>query len=196
MEKPKWIFVLAGTRAILALTLLRVVVGGIMFAHGIQKLMAPGHFVDSVRALKLPVPELLGWLAIVAEVAGGLGLMVGLLTSVAALGVAFTMFVAVASVHLKNGLFAAHGGFEYPLTLLCVALFFIANGAGPLSIDGLLRARLQAHEQPGHAAPSQAAYEAARAVGADIDAHERVDSVTEAGLEPAGDPPPHPRRVH
>ena len=75
------------------LTLVRVVLGVVIFAHGAQKLLGwfggPGlgatlsAFRDQLR-----IPPALACLAIAAEFFGGLGLIVGLLTRVAALGVA------------------------------------------------------------------------------------------------------------
>jgi putative oxidoreductase len=78
------------------------------------------------------------YLAVTGEFVGGLGLLAGLLTRVAALGPVCTMVVAILTVHLGHGLFAKNGGYEYPLTLLLVSAFFAFNGAGPISMDALL----------------------------------------------------------
>src|SRR5436309_10163181 len=92
------------------LTIVRVVLGVVIFAHGAQKLLGwfggPGlgatlrTFRDQLR-----IPAALTCLAIAAEFFGGLGLIVGLFTRVAALGVAVTIAVALLTVHLKNGFF-------------------------------------------------------------------------------------------
>lgn len=119
----------------LALTLLRISTGIIMAAHGWDKLQNLNATVEQFGAMGIPKAGV--YLAIAGELGGGLGLIVGLLTPVAAFGVFCTMAVAVLHVHLKNGLFAKDGGFEYPLTLAMVALYFIMRGAGPISLDGI-----------------------------------------------------------
>ncbi|MDL1871868.1 DoxX family protein [Deltaproteobacteria bacterium PRO3] len=119
----------------LALTLLRISTGIIMAAHGWDKLQNLNATVEQFGAMGIPKAGV--YLAIAGELGGGLGLIVGLLTPVAAFGVFCTMAVAVLHVHLKNGLFAKDGGFEYPLTLAMVALYFIMRGAGPVSLDGI-----------------------------------------------------------
>lgn len=119
----------------LALTLLRISTGIIMAAHGWDKLQNLNATVEQFSAMGIPKAGV--YLAIAGELGGGLGLIVGLLTPVAAFGVFSTMAVAILHVHLKNGLFAKDGGFEYPLTLAMVALYFIMRGAGPISLDGI-----------------------------------------------------------
>lgn len=119
----------------LALTLLRISTGIIMAAHGWDKLQNLHATVEQFGAMGIPKAGV--YLAIAGELGGGLGLIVGLLTPIAAFGVFCTMAVAILHVHLKNGLFAKDGGFEYPLTLAMVALYFIMRGAGPVSLDAL-----------------------------------------------------------
>ncbi|MCC6272072.1 MAG: DoxX family protein [Deltaproteobacteria bacterium] len=119
----------------LALTLLRISTGIIMAAHGWDKLQNLNATVEQFGAMGIPKAGV--YLAIAGELGGGLGLIVGLLTPIAAFGVFCTMAVAILHVHLKNGLFAKDGGFEYPLTLAMVALYFIMRGAGPISLDGI-----------------------------------------------------------
>jgi putative oxidoreductase len=65
--------------------------------------------------------------------------LIGLLTPIAAFGVACVMAVAILAVHGSNGLFAQDNGFEYPLTLFATAVFFLLRGPGPLSADALMR---------------------------------------------------------
>ena len=77
-----------------------------------------------------------------AEFFGGLFLIVGLLTRPAALVLAFTMIVAIVSVHLPNGLFMANNGYEFGLALLVISVGLVFRGAGSLSVDRLLQAQL------------------------------------------------------
>ena len=65
-------------------------------------------------------------------------LALGLLTPLGAALVASVMLVATITVHLKNGFFAAGGGYEYNLVLAAAALSIAFTGPGALSIDALL----------------------------------------------------------
>ena len=93
---------------------------------------------------QLGIPAPLAYLAIAAEFFGGLGLIVGFLARVAAVGVAVTMAVAMVKVHLQHGFFLnwfgdkqGHG-FEYHLLALALALVVIVHGAGAFSLDRAL----------------------------------------------------------
>lgn len=125
----------------LSRTLLRGVIGVIMTAHGWQKLIGFADWHAQVEQLGIPLPDITAWLAVGAEFLGGLALIFGLLTRLAGLAVMVNMIVAIATVHIGNGLFAQNGGFEYPLLLAATALYFLATGAGPISVDALLRNR-------------------------------------------------------
>lgn len=122
-------------------TLLRVIVGVILAAHGWLKMMDYGAWQNQVASLDIPFPEIAAPLALAGELLGGLGLIFGLFTRVAAFGAFCVMAVAIATVHLHKGLFAQNGGFEYPLALAAAALFFVAAGPGPVSLDMYLRRR-------------------------------------------------------
>lgn len=189
MEKPSRVLVVGDTKSLAALTLFRVVVGVIMAAHGLQTAMDPAQFQGHLEQMGFPLPSLMTYLAIAGELFGGLGLAVGLLTPIAAFGVACTMIVAIATVHLKHGLFAANGGFEYPLLLLMSALWFMAAGAGPWSVDAIIRAARGARPS------TVSAHERAVSPMRHDAMFDRADVITEAGNEsfPASDPPAHSR---
>lgn len=121
----------------LALTLLRVFTGVVMATHGWLKIQTFAQTVGQFAALGMPAPKVMASLAIAGEFGGGLGLIVGLLTPLAALGVFITMAVAVFKVHIGNGLLAMNNGFEYPGTMMFVALYFVMRGGGPISLDAL-----------------------------------------------------------
>src|SRR3954447_7213516 len=95
-------------------TLLRIALGIIFFAHGAQKML--GWFggygytgtMHSFTASGIPAP--LAFLAIAAEFFGGLGLIFGLLGRVAAIGITVNMLVAIAAVHAKFGFFMNWAG--------------------------------------------------------------------------------------
>ncbi len=133
--------------------LLRVVTGIVFFAHGAQKMLGwfGGHgFSATMNAFTgmMHIPALFAFLAILAEFAGSLGLITGLLSRVAALGIAVNMVVAIAMVHGAHGLFmnwSGHQqgeGFEYHLLAIGLALVVLVHGAGKASLDALIARRL------------------------------------------------------
>src|SRR3954454_16877023 len=116
--------------------LLRVVVGLTLAGHGAQKLFGwfGGHGPRGTAAffggtLGFRSPLLMALLAGTSEL-GGLLFAVGFLTPLASLGIVSTMLVAIATVHWKNGFWAASGGYEFNLVLLTVATAVAATGPG------------------------------------------------------------------
>ncbi len=131
-----------------AALILRVPVGLILAAHGAQKLF--GWFGGNglagtagwLSSMGMEPGFLMAILAGGAEFFGGLALVLGLLTRPAALVAAFTMLVAIFSVHINNGLFVADGGYEYALTLMVALLALAVQGGGYLSMDNALSKKL------------------------------------------------------
>ena len=132
-----------------ALTLQRIVLGGVMFAHGAQKLggwFGGNGFAATMSGLTqhAHIPAPLAFLVIVSEFFGSLLLVAGLLTRVAAFGCACVMTGAVLMQHVANGLFmnwfgAQRGeGIEYHLLALALALPLLFLGGGAASVDGWL----------------------------------------------------------
>lgn len=136
------------TKAGSAAFILRVPVGSILAAHGAQKLF--GWFGGNglagtaqwLSSMGIEPGYLMALLAGGAEFFGGLALVIGLLTRPAALVAAFTMLVAIFSVHIGNGLFAADGGYEYALTLFVALIALAVQGGGYLSVDNALSEKL------------------------------------------------------
>ena len=130
------------------LTLLRVVLGIVIFPHGAQKVLGwfGGHgFKASMKSFtNAGIPALLAVLAIAAEFFGPLGLAFGFLTRIAAFGIACVMLVAIVAVHWSHGFFMNwYGnqkaeGFEYHLLVLGIAIALIIVGAGDWSLDSAL----------------------------------------------------------
>lgn len=110
---------------------IELVVGTVMFVHGLPKLANPAGFAE--RAVG-GIPILLAYLVIAAEVGGGLLLLAGLLVRLSAFGVLCVMMVAVTQVHWATGL-TGPGGFEFALTILAAAIALLVVGPDPLSID-------------------------------------------------------------
>src|SRR5688572_30380529 len=100
------------------IAVLRVAVGGIFVAHGVQKLAVFGisGLAGFMSQLGIPFPTLSAVAVTAAELGGGLALVAGLFTRWAALPIAFSMAVAAVTVHLKGGFFLPDG-IEYVLTL-------------------------------------------------------------------------------
>ncbi|HBV76893.1 MAG TPA: DoxX family protein [Vibrio sp.] len=137
------------TNASFAPLILRIPTGIILMAHGSQKLFGwfgggglegTGQFMAS---LGLSPGELMAFLAGSGEFFGGLLILLGLLTRPAAAVVAFTMVVAIVSVHLPNGLFLANGGYEFGLALLAIAVSLVFSGSGRVGIDNLIFKKLK-----------------------------------------------------
>ena len=139
---------LMGTSNDVSFTMLRVVLGVVFFAHGAQKMLGWfGGFgfhgtMGFFTHMGMPAP--LAFLIICIEFFGGLGLIVGLLTRIAALGVAGDMIGAIFLVHLQNGFFMnwmggqKGEGIEYHLLALAMAAALLLRGAGAFSVDRAL----------------------------------------------------------
>ncbi len=140
----KLIQTVLGTRAGYGLTVLRVFVGIIFAAHGSQKLF--GWFgggglagtAQWMESIGLTPGTLMALLSGGTEFFAGLALIVGLLARPAALGLSFTLLVAIFSVHIHNGLFMANNGYEFALALLGGTVAVLLEGTGKLSIDGAI----------------------------------------------------------
>ena len=122
----------------------RVIVGVIMVAHGLQKLtqMGPGNFGGQVLAgLGVPLPELMGYLVTFVELLGGILLIVGLFSRLTALLLTIDLVVAILLVKLNVGLIAPQGsgaGAELDLALIAGLLVVLLAGPGKLSVDHTL----------------------------------------------------------
>jgi putative oxidoreductase len=127
-----------------ALLVLRLVVGGLFFGHGAQKLFGwfgghglagTGGFFETI-GFRPGRPFAL--VAAAAEVGGGLLLALGLFVPAAAALIAGVMATAIAAVHWRKGLWNTNGGIEFPLVLAVVAFAVAAIGAGRYSLDAAL----------------------------------------------------------
>jgi putative oxidoreductase len=131
------------------LTLLRLVMGVIFFAHGAQKAFGwfggygfSGTMAFFTQTMHIPAP--FAFLAICAEFLGGLGLILGALGRIAAFGIACNMMVAIMLVHHNFGLFMnwtgqqKGEGFEYHLLAIAIAVVLMARGSGAFSVDRAL----------------------------------------------------------
>ena len=137
---------LTGTHSDWTVGIVRIMLGLVFFAHGAQKMLGwyggPG-LAKSMRTFTedLHLPSTLAFLVIAGEFLGGIGLIVGLFSRIAALVIAVTMLGAIATVHFRFGLFLnwfggqkGHG-IEYHLLAIALALVVVVKGAGAFSID-------------------------------------------------------------
>ena len=135
-----------GGRAAYGLLLIRLVFGGALVLHGLQKIGAPTSWMNGFGPGAPPAP--LQFLAFFSEFAGGLALMFGLLTPLAALGVMATMAVAALTAHGADPWIGGpgQGSKESALGYFAFALLMLLSGPGRLSLDALLFGRKSAVE--------------------------------------------------
>jgi len=132
------------TRSGWGITALRIAVGIIFAAHGSQKLFGlfGGYGLTGtaqwMESIGLGPGLLMALLSGSAEFFGGLALVFGLLVRPAAVVLAFTLVVAILSVHIHNGLFMANNGYEFAFALLGATVAVLIEGAGKLSLDRII----------------------------------------------------------
>jgi putative oxidoreductase len=135
---------------------LRLIVGFGFMEHGFAKLSrGPDHFAAILQALGTPAPHFMAWISILTELLGGLAVLLGAFIPFASIPMAILLIVAIFTVHLRFGFSSikllavtAVGpqlgppGYETNLLYLACLAALILGGAGPLSIDGLIRKRI------------------------------------------------------
>jgi putative oxidoreductase len=126
----------------LAIALLRIVTGIVFLAHGYQKLFTMG--ISGVQGgftkMGVPMPTVTAVLVTFLEFFGGIGLVIGLLTRLIALGLAIDMLGAMVFVHFANGFFLPKG-YEFVLMLMVASLTLVVGGPGRFSVDDMLANR-------------------------------------------------------
>lgn len=132
----------------ISLTVVRVVSGIIFFVHGAHKvlgLFGGGGLAATVQSMsQMGLPPAVVYLVCFTEFLGGIALILGVLTRVAATGIMIEMIVAIIMVHGKNGFFInwfmipdkGHG-YEYNLALIAMSLALVLSGGGVLALDNL-----------------------------------------------------------
>jgi putative oxidoreductase len=128
----------------LGLLIIRLVIGVLFIGHGAQKLFGwfGGHGLKGTggwfESIGMKPGVKMALLAGLAELIGGIFFALGLLTPLAAILIAATMFMAIIKVHGQNGIWATSNGYEYNLTLLAVAIGIALVGPGQYALDAIL----------------------------------------------------------
>jgi len=124
------------------LAVLRVITGIVFAAHGGQKLFVHGFegVGGAFGQMGVPLPGVTGPLVALVELLGGLALIFGLLTRLAAFGLSVVMLGAILMVHLAGGFFLP-SGVEFALSLFGVAVALALIGPGRFSLDAVLGRR-------------------------------------------------------
>ena len=123
------------------LVILRLVVGGIVAAHGAQKLFGwwggPGMtgWLGAMNRMRIRPPEPWAWISALAELLGGLGFVVGLLNPLPSLAILGSMLAAIALVHWPRGFWVAKGGYEFNLSTIAAIATIALAGPGTYSLD-------------------------------------------------------------
>ncbi|WP_457964443.1 DoxX family protein [Arthrobacter sp. D1-29] len=126
-----------------AITILRVILGFLFTAHGWQKFneFTIAGTQASFAKMGVPAAEVAAPVIASLELAGGIALILGVLTRVVAALLALDMLGALFLVHAPAGIFAATGGYELVLLLAAAALALALTGAGRISVDRALFGR-------------------------------------------------------
>ena len=125
--------------ASLAPLAVRVIVGIIIVAHGLQKLTGgPANFGQGLAGMGVPLPVLMAYVVTFVELIGGILLIIGLLSRLAALLLTIDLAVAILLVKVNTSLIAPQGsgaGAELDLALIAGLLVILFAGPGKLSLD-------------------------------------------------------------
>ena len=141
---------------------LRLIVGYGFMQHGFSKLSrGPEAFAGILQALGVPAAHFMAWVSILTELLGGLAILMGAFVTLASIPTAILLLVAVFTVHLPNGFSSiklvavtAAGpqfgpvGYEMNLLYLACLAGLVLGGAGPFSLDALLKERESKNSLP------------------------------------------------
>jgi putative oxidoreductase len=136
---------------------LRLIVGYGFMEHGFAKLgRGSDSFAAILHAIGVPAPHFMSWVTILVEIFGGLAIFLGAFVVLVSLPMAAILLVAMFTVHLPYGFSSiklqavtaagaqfGQPGYETDLLYLASLVSLVVSGAGPLSIDGLIRSKFR-----------------------------------------------------
>jgi putative oxidoreductase len=125
------------------LAVLRVIIGIVFLAHGLQKIFqfGVGGFAGNLEGQGVPLPLFFAVVVTLVEVLGGVALILGIFTRLVTVPLAIDMLVAMLMVHLPNGFFMMNNGIELTLILLAASVALALAGSGEASLDKVLASR-------------------------------------------------------
>ena len=85
----------------------------------------------------------MGYMVGIGQFFGGLAILLGIFTRIAAAGIAIIMLGAIYLVHLPHGFDVSRGGFEYAFTMLLIALALVFTGPGAYSLAAAMPSSLR-----------------------------------------------------
>ena len=135
-----------------AALLLRLALGGLFLAHASLKLFVFTPTGTAQFFASVGVPGALAYVTIAAETLGGVALILGIQTRLAALALTPVLLGAIATVHGPAGFFFdnAHGGWEYPAFWTIALVTQALLGDGAYAIGGFRRSHSHAQLAPVH----------------------------------------------
>ncbi|MGQ5606446.1 DoxX family protein [Streptomyces sp. EKS3.2] len=152
----------------------RLVAGAVMMVHGIDKLVdGPAGFGAFLSGTSVPAPDVTAWAVTIGETAGGLFLVLGLLSRWTALLLTVHLCLAMALVNADTGFMtpqqgaASGSGVEFPLMTVAALLVVLLAGPGPLALDRVLGVEAGAPGRRGPGSASGAGAVAGAESGAD-----------------------------
>lgn len=135
-----------------AITILRILLGVVLFPHGAQKLLGwfGGYGFEGTMGFLTTtagLPWILAFLVIMIEFFGAIALIFGFATRIVSFAVILLFAGIVFTSHLQNGFFMNWSGqlqgegFEYHLLVIGIAFSLLISGAGSWAVDRKLLKR-------------------------------------------------------
>lgn len=117
-----------------SMLVLRVALGSIFLAHGLQKIAGLEGIIKFFASIGLPA--MLAYVVTTIETVGGICLLLGLFTRSAAFSVSMIMIGAIFSVNVSKGFV---GGYEFDISLLAIGLALVLAGSHRFSLESYIR---------------------------------------------------------
>lgn len=126
--------------------MLRLALGGVLFAHGLQKVqvMGIGGVGQFFASLGIPAPEVAAAVVTMLELIGGVAIVLGIFVRPIALLAAVELVVASLTAHAGAGFYADNGGWELPILLAVSLLALALLGSGRIGVLAPLRQKIPA----------------------------------------------------